>query len=171
MTENIVVMPTYGENKKNTHKKINYNSFAVNDDYSYDDNYEKIERILSPEVDIFTEIDAEVYENENVKCFLNELRRCLQEWDKEELSKVVLPKLIVTEHTPESIVLEWIFSYFRLYFSFDLTEGDYYGEVMGNLESEVFRNEFRKMKREDYPLVAEAEIAYAIMMSSGDESR
>lgn len=130
---------------------------------------ETIKRVLSPEIDIFTGLPTSVYGNDRAKAFLNELRRCLLNWDQDELRGITLPKLRVTEFTEVTLVIEWIFSYFRLYFSFDQKEGDFYGEVMSDIENGKFHNEFRKMEMEEYPRIAEAEVAYAVMMAEGGE--
>ncbi len=128
-----------------------------------------IKRVLSPEIDIFTALPASVYGNDRAKSFLNEMRTCLLNWDKDELRGITLPKLRVTEFTDVTIVIEWIFNYFRLYFSFDQKEGDFYGEVMSDVENGKFHNEFRRMETAEYPSIAEAEVAYAVMMAEGGE--
>ena len=130
---------------------------------------ETIKRVLSPEIDIFAALPESVYGNDRVKVFLNEMRSCLLNWDKDELRGITLPKLRVTEFTDVTIVIEWIFNYFRLYFSFDQKEGDFYGEVMSDVENGKFHNEFRKMEIEEFPSIAEAEVAYAVMMAEGGE--
>lgn len=144
-------------------------SYLPNSDTRMNRVPEKIKRILSPEIDIFTSIPATIYENERAKSFLNEIRRCLLNWDQDELRGITLPKLRVTEFTEATIVIEWIFNYFRLYFSFDKKEGDFYGEVMSDTEKGKFHNEFRKMELEEFPCIAEAEVAYAVMMAEGGE--
>ena len=126
-------------------------------------------RVLPPETDIFTALPASVYRNDRAKAFLNEMRTCLLNWDKNELGGITLPKLRMTEFTDVTIVIEWIFNYFRLYFSFDQKEGDFYGEVMHDTENGKFYNEFQKMEIEEFPSIAEAEVAYAVMMAEGGE--
>ena len=144
-------------------------SHLPNSDTEANNPPENIKRVLSPEIDIFTALPAEIYDNDNAKSFLNEIRRCLLNWDQDELRGITLPKLRVTEFTEDTTVIEWIFNYFRLYFSFDKKEGDFYGEVMGDPENGRFHNEVRKMELEEYPRVAEAEVAYAVMMAEGGE--
>ena len=130
---------------------------------------ENIKRVLSPEIDIFAALPVAIFENERAKSFLNEMRRCLLNWDQDELRGITLPKLRVTEFTEVTTVIEWIFNYFRLYFSFDKKEGDFYGEVMSDPDNGKFHNEFRKMELEEFPSIAEAEVAYAVMMAEGGE--
>ena len=144
-------------------------SHSPNSDTRANKALENIKRVLSPEIDIFTALPVEIYDNERAKSFLNEIRRCLLNWDQDELRGITLPKLRVTEFTAVTIVIEWIFNYFRLYFSFDQKEGDFYGEVMSDTENGKFHNEFRKMELEEFPSIAEAEVAYAVMMAEGGE--
>lgn len=127
-----------------------------------------IKRVLSPEIDIFSALPRFVFENEHAKLFLDEMKRVLSNTSKTDLEGITLSKLVVTEHTPMTLVLEWIFNYFRLYFSFDAKEGDFFGEVSSEPEKGKFHNEFSKMDVSDYPKIAEAEIMYAVMMAGGD---
>lgn len=127
----------------------------------------RIRRVLNPEIDVFTALPTDIYKNDRTRAFLDELRKCLLSWDEEDLQGIILPKLRVTEYTETTIVLEWIFNYFRLYFSFDKKEGDFYGEIMSDIENGKFHNCFQKMEMKDYPYIAEAEIAYAVMMAEG----
>ena len=128
------------------------------------DEPKSIKKILAPEVDIFSELPESVYQNEHANAFLNEMRKSLIKKDQGTFHGVVLPKLFLTEHTEETIVIEWIFNYFRLYFSFDKEEGDYFGEIVNIPERSFFRNFFKKMSFENFPDIAKAEINYAITL-------
>lgn len=127
-----------------------------------------IKRVLSPEIDIFSALPQFVFDNEHAKMFLDEMKRALINTDRADLEGVTLSKLRVTEHTDMTLVLEWIFNYFRLYFSFDKKEGDFFGEVSSDPENGKFHNAFNKMEISDYSKVAEAEVMYAVMMAGGD---
>lgn len=126
-----------------------------------------IDKILPPEIDIFSELPCFVFENEHASVFLREMKRSLLEKSQGKLRGIALPKLLVSDHTENSIVLEWIFNYFRLYFSFDPEDGDYYGEVVNNSESEEFRSFSKRMVFEKFPEIAEAEIDSAITLLEG----
>ena len=126
-----------------------------------------IKRVLPPELDIFSELPAYVYKNEDARIFLEELRKHLLSYKREELDGIYLSKLRVTESNDITLVIEWIFNYFRLYFSFDRDEGNYYGEVHTDNEKGSFHNAFNRMERDDYPKIAEAEMDYAVMMAGG----
>lgn len=130
-------------------------------------NADFIKTVLPPEFDIFSTLPVTRFNNEHVEIFLNEMKKALLAWGKEELDRIVLPKLQLTEFTDVTIVIEWIFNYFRLYFMFDKNEGDYYGEVMNDIQNGNFHNESRKMDVSDFSEIAEAEVDYAVMMAEG----
>lgn len=127
-----------------------------------------IKRVLSPELDIFSTLPQFVFDNEHAKMFLEEMKHTLLNINSADLEGVTLSKLIVTEHTDMTLVLEWIFNYFRLYFSFDKKEGDFFGEVSIDPENGKFYNAFNKMEISEYSRVAESEVMYAVMMAGGD---
>lgn len=66
-------------------------------------------------------------------------------------------------HTGSSS-LPWIFNYFRAYFSFESDDEDSYGMIENNKENQEFSNYFRKLKPEEYELVAKSVLDYIIMM-------
>lgn len=138
--------------------------------YSNDEtvNLNNIYKVLSPEIDIFSELPNYVYKNTHVKDFLNEMKLSLLEIDRSVLDNVTLSKLCLTEYSDMTIVIEWIFNYFRIYFSFDSNEGDYYGEVKSDVENGRFHNTFNRMDVSDYHVVAKEEINYAVKMAGGE---
>ena len=58
----------------------------------------------------------------------------------------------------------FIFNYFRAYFSFESDDEDSYGMIENNKENQEFSNYFRKLKPEEYELVAKSVLDYIIMM-------
>ena len=127
-------------------------------------------KILPPELDIFSELPEEVYHNDHARQFLASLRNQILLFDREEISNANLSKLYVSQYDADSVVIEWIFNYFRLFFGFDNKEGDYYGQIMTDTVRNRFSNDMSKMEPKDFDLVAEAELFYAVMMSQGDTS-
>lgn len=127
-----------------------------------------IKRVLSPEIDIFSALPQFVLENEHARLFLDEMKQALLKLDSAILEGVTLSKLRVTEYTEMTLVLEWIFNHFRIYFSFDKQEGDFFGEVSSDPEHGKFHNDFNKMEVSEYARVAEAEVKYAVMMAGGN---
>lgn len=122
---------------------------------------------LSPELDVFSELPISVYSNNDAKDFLDEMKKCLLDYDKEQLSSVSLTKLRASEVNESSIVIEWIFNYFRFYFSFNKNEGDFYGVVINDSENQSFSNDYKKMSKQEFHDIADALVAYAAVMSGG----
>lgn len=131
--------------------------------------FDSINKVLPPEIDIFSSLPDKIYDIEHARLFLHEMKKVLLNLDKAELGGISLPKLQVTEFTDMTIVIEWIFNYFRLYFSFDKKEGDFFGYMMSDIENGRFRNDFKKMELSQFGDVAESQVDYAILMAEGGE--
>ena len=119
---------------------------------------------LNGDVDIFTELPEAVYKEKDVALFLSALRGAIAE---ENPQNVTLSKLVVTEKTDTGCTLDWIYNYFRLYFSFDKIDGDYFGFMSHDTEKELYKNEFKAMKPQDFKNVAKAMLDYVLMMIQG----
>lgn len=125
-------------------------------------------KVVSPEIDIFSELPKTVFDNTHARKFLGEMKRSLLRVEKSDLAGITLSKLLVTENTEMTLVIEWIYNFFRVYFSFDKLEGDYFGEVSNNPEAGRFINTFNKMNESDYSAVADEEVSFVIRMARGD---
>ena len=145
----------------------NKNEYKI-DDVSVESFEPKAFQVLSPAIDIFTEIPEQVYKNEHANLFLKVLRRHLQEINVDNADGLVLSKLHVSEDTESRIILEWIFNYFRFYYAFDNNDGDYHGLVINNPNKDSFTNEVIGMKTEDYSSFAQRDLQYAIRMIEGN---
>ena len=119
---------------------------------------------LDADVDVFTEIPDDIYKNKDASLFLEALRQVIA---KESPQNVTLSKLIVSEHTDTGCTLDWIYNYFRIYFSFDINEEDYFGFMSHNLVDGSYKNEFMPMKPSDFAVIAQAMLDYVIMMIQG----
>lgn len=111
-------------------------------------------RKLSLDTDIFSGLPEFVFENKKVDRFLNVLKNVIAMSD---LEGVTLSKLHLSEYNEATISIEWIFNYFRAYFSFESDDEDSYGMIENNKENQEFSNYFRKLKPEEYELVAKSE--------------
>lgn len=47
-------------------------------------------------------------------------------------------------------MLDWIYNYFRVYFSFDTDEGNFYGIISSNPEAGSYSNDFKAMDPKQY---------------------
>lgn len=119
------------------------------------------EEIVRLDTDIFSGLPEFVFENKKVDRFLNVLKNVIAMSD---LEGVTLSKLHLSEYNEATISIEWIFNYFRAYFSFESDDEDSYGMIENNKENQEFSNYFRKLKPEEYELVAKSVLDYIIMM-------
>ena len=124
-------------------------------------------KMLLPELDIFSLLPSGIYDNNHIKNFLHELKESLLDVDINTLRDITLPKLKTGSVGESSIVIEWIFNYFRFYFLFDRKEGDFYGMVINDPEKGKFINISNKLYPEKYREVARANIDNAISMAKG----
>lgn len=116
---------------------------------------------LPYDLDVFDELPSYVYDYNDVKIFLNILRNVLL---AQNLQDITLSKLYVSEHSASGVVLDWIYNYFRIYFSFDSKEGNFYGIISNNPEEGSFSNDFRKMDSGHYDILAKDIVDYVVKM-------
>lgn len=168
MSKNIIIQKKYSIGSKEKS-----GDFVVPQKYTGEPIYENGTRDISGvniteglggDVDIFTEIPEILYKEKDVALFLRELREAIVEKNPQN---VTLSKLIVTEKTDTGCTLDWIYNYFRLYFSFDKIDGDYFGFMSHDTEKESYKNEFKAMKPNDFKNVAKAMLDYVLMMIRG----
>ena len=168
MNKNIVIQQSYSVDLQQ-----NNSDFVVPQKYEGESPYEHLKReifginiteSLNGDLDIFTDLPESVYKEKDVALFLDALRGVIAE---ENPQNVTLSKLIVTEKTDSGCTLDWIYNYFRLYFSFDKNDGDYFGFMSHDTEKELYKNEFKAMKPQDFKNVAKAMLDYVLVMIQG----
>lgn len=119
---------------------------------------------LNGDIDIFTEIPETLYKEKDVALFLKSMREAIVE---ENPQNVTLSKLIVTEETETGCTLDWIFNYFRLYFSFDKIDGDYFGLMSHDIEKKSYKNEFNFMEPQNFKSIAKSVLSYVLFRIQG----
>lgn len=164
MTRQFIIRNNYIENEK---KQFLKNNNVSSEETSSGDNSITYTRKLSLDTDVFSGLPEVVFENEKVDQFLNILKNVILTSD---LEGVTLSKLHLSEYNETTISIEWIFNYFRAYFSFESDEEDSYGMIENNKENQEFSNYFRRLKPEEYEFVAKSVLDYIIMMG-GFEKR
>lgn len=151
-----IKLPSYIE-------EIDLDDYVISHVYSVNDNNKieamvNIEAPLPVEKRIFDDIDVHSIKiprvHEFIQAFTNELRNT-------ETSEITMSKMRLVE-TEDGNELEWIYSYFRIYFSFEADGDDTCGFVENNTESGSFRSSFDKMKQEEYSLIARKSIDFVI---------
>ena len=149
-----IKLPSYIDEK-------DLNDYIISHVYSVNDNNKleamaNIEAPLPVEKRIFDDIDVHSIKmprvHEFIQAFTDQLRNT-------DTSEVTMNKMRLVE-TEDGNELEWIYSYFRIYFSFEAAGDDTCGFVENNTESGSFRSSFDKMKQEEYSLIARKSIDF-----------
>lgn len=156
MSKNYIIRSDYREkNSSIDFGKSNIggtSSGTINESYT---------RKLSIDTDIFSQLPKDVFKNQKVNQFLLTLKRVVADAD---LEGVTLSKLHLSEFSESTISIEWIFNYFRAYFSFEKDDEDSYGMIENNTETQEFSNYFRQLRPEEYNVVARSVLDYIILM-------
>ena len=151
-----IKLPSYIDEK-------DLNDYIISHVYSVNDNNKleamaNIEAPLPVEKRIFDDIDVHSIKIPRVlrfiQAFTNQLRNT-------ETSEVTMSRMRLVE-SEDGYDLEWIYSYFRVYFSFEANGDDTYGFVENNTESGAFQSVFYKLKEEEYDLIVEKVLKFVI---------
>lgn len=111
----------------------------------------KYEIPLSSDLDIFENLkDVRIQTMPRVSKFLNELRLAIVN-NTTNLESIHYNKLTLEESSrPGELMIDWIYNYFRAFFSFDDKEGDMYGLIVNNTETKKFQSEFEPLNESEY---------------------
>lgn len=137
-------------------------SFGKNTEYG-----SSIRKALPSDLDVFSELPKQVYENDDVSAFLNALSHSISKVDERDIT---FSKLIPSELSDSNITLEWIFNYFRRYFSFDKETGNQFGIVGFDESKTKFFNEFETVDVKDFYLISDKIVNSVISMIKGKNS-
>lgn len=159
MIRKFIIKDNYKKNEKNQFFSLK-NSVDSEETSSGEYNI-AYTRKLSLDTDIFSGLPKFVFENKKVDCFLNVLKNVIA---MSNLEGLTLSKLHLSEYNEGTISIEWIFNYFRAYFTFESDDEDSYGMIENNKENQEFSNYFRKLKPEEYEIVAKSVLEYIILM-------
>lgn len=121
----------------------------------------KYETPLSSDLDVFENLtDERIQSMPRVSKFLNELRLSIAN-NSNNLSNIHYNKLTMEEPTrPGELMIDWIYNYFRAFYSFDDKEGDMYGLIVNNTESKKFKSEFEELNESEYDKVAAKSVKF-----------
>ncbi len=116
---------------------------------------------LSSDLDIFENLpDSIISTMPRVTKFLEELRMSIVN-NVENLKDIHYNKLTVEESShPGELMIDWIYNYFRAFFSFDDDEGDMYGLIVNNTETKQFISEFQVLKESEYDAIAAKSVGF-----------
>lgn len=121
----------------------------------------KYEIPLSSDLDIFEDLkDVRIQTMPRVSKFLNELRLSIVN-NTTNLESIHYNKLTLEESSrPGELMIDWIYNYFRAFFSFDDQEGDMYGLIVNNTETKKFQSEFEPLNESEYNEVAAKSVKF-----------
>ena len=121
----------------------------------------KYEPPLSSDLDIFENLkDVRIQTMPRVSRFLNELRLSIVN-NTTNLKSIHYNKLTLEESSrPGELMIDWIYNYFRAFFSFDDKEGDMYGLIVNNTETKKFQSEFEPLIESEYSEVAAKSVKF-----------
>jgi hypothetical protein len=101
---------------------------------------------LQEELNIFSSLPHEIFKDERVKDFIENFKQVLEKID---LSEVTFPKLKAFISEDKSTSINWIFNYFRVYFSFEEdSDSDSYGMIEKNPLSKTLEIKSEHMGKE-----------------------
>lgn len=116
---------------------------------------------LPSDLDIFENIaDDRLYSMPRVWKFLGELRSSIAD-NATRLKDIHFNKLSLEESSrPGELMIDWIYNYFRAFYSFDDNEGDMYGLIVNNTETRQFVSEFKALNESEYNEVAAKSVSF-----------
>ena len=117
--------------------------------------------VLPDELNLFTDIPVEAWKNEHFRLFVNYFNKAILERNTEDIS---FSKFHLTELTENTVEIEWVYNYFRVYFYFDSRGRAAFGSVERNPESGRLINSSRFFDTSEMKNVIDSQIDYVIMM-------
>ena len=119
------------------------------------------ESILCVELDIFERLPNDIIKSKpRVSRFLDEMRTYMVDNSK-NLSDFHYNRLsIELSSNSDELMIDWIYNYFRVFFSFDDNEGDMYGLIENNPQTKIFRSEFCPFNESNYDEVVAKSVKF-----------
>lgn len=115
------------------------------------------------DLDIFDIVkDERVSSKPRATIFLSRLRKVIQD-RKNSFENIHFNRLSIEEsEKPEELMVDWLYNYFRVFYSFDDKQGDMYGLILNNTVSLEFSSEFKPLKVSEYDKVAEKTVDFVV---------
>lgn len=118
---------------------------------------------LPYDLDIFEVMsDERISSRPRITRFLSKLNDAIQQRG-ESMENVHLNKLALEDsEKPNQLMIDWLYNYFRAFFSFDDEYGDMYGLIVNNTLSLEFNSEFKPLKETEYDTIAEKTVEFVL---------
>lgn len=119
-------------------------------------------------IDIFDIIhDKRVMSKPRIFKFLLKLRYSIYQRIN-EISDLCFNKLsIEISERPHELMIDWLYNYFRVFYSFNDIEGDMYGLILNNTMKFEFTSEFKPLIESNYNEIAEKTLDFVIKNIQG----
>lgn len=118
---------------------------------------------LSYDLDIFDVVtDQRVLARPRMGKFFMHLKNAIQQ-KEQDLVNIHFNKLSLEDSDREDeVMVDWIYNYFRAFFSFDDSQGDMYGLILNNTQALEFWSEFKPLIENDYASIAEKTVDFVL---------
>lgn len=153
-----IVLPSY-INEKPDAENISSSSYLTGNGDGDVETMVRIDIPLPVEKRIFDGIDISGITMSRVRTFIDTFSEVLR---NTEIGDATLTAMRLERAEDEGYELEWIYNYFRVYYSFEATGDDSCGFVENNQETGSFKSSFRQMQEADYRMIAEKSINFVI---------
>lgn len=121
----------------------------------------RYESTLCVELDIFERLPSDIIRSKpRVSRFLDKMRTYMVD-NAKYLSDLHYNRLSIEQSSNSSeLMVDWIYNYFRVFFSFDDNEGDMYGLIENNPQTKMFRSEFLPFNESNYDEVVAKSVKF-----------
>lgn len=153
-----IILPSYINENSDAEDTISSSYLVSNGDGDVE-TMVRIDTPLPVEKRIFDGIDISCITMPRVRTFIDTFSEVLR---KTEIGDVSLTAMRIERTEDEGYELEWIYNYFRVYYSFEVTGDDTCGFVESNQETGSFNSSFRQMQEADYKVIAEKSLIIVI---------
>ena len=115
------------------------------------------------DLDIFDIIkDERVCSRPRASIFLSKLKKAIQERE-DELKNIHFNQLSLEESDkPDELMIDWLYNYFRAFFSFNDSQGDMYGLILNDTVKLEFSSEFKPLIEVEYDSIAEKTVEFVL---------
>lgn len=118
---------------------------------------------LPYDLDIFDVVTDERFKNKpRAANFMSKLKKAIQ-LRANSLDNIHFNKLSLEDsNKPSELMVDWIYNYFRAFFSFDDEQGDMYGLILNNSLKSEFSSEFKPLNETEYDSIAAKTLDFVV---------
>lgn len=157
--DNVVEKTTYED-------LVHYSTLDDEKEFTVTGTISSLDALSSPlpyDLDIFDIItDERVRSRPRAYNFLSKLKKAILVRE-DELKDIHFNKLsLEVAERPDELMIDWLYNYFRAFFSFDDSQGDMYGLILNNTVKLEFSSEFKPLIEAEYDSIAEKTVEFVL---------